>query len=273
MPISIPTRRKLLRDIKLENCVEPHAGLWLDKFIEEQRRENKEARRDLVGNVAAISIFDSYRNCYDRWKMGLDSLEAAGYALALRKAKVDGRMILGTGNESVLETAVTLHRTYGVPYIPGSALKGLSANFARHHCGSDWARDSDNYRIVFGNTAESGCIVFFDALYLFESGARPLRSDVLTPHHRAYYSRTKIEGRLQPPADWDDPNPVHFLSATGSYLIALAASAGGEKWLAAVMTILATALKNQGIGAKTSSGYGRLSLEAVEDGRADQKRA
>jgi CRISPR-associated protein Cmr6 len=259
MPVSIPTRRKLLRDVKLKDCVEPHTGLWLDKFIEEQRRENKEARRDLVRDVAAISIFDSYQNCYDRWKTSLDSLKAAGYALAFRKAKAEGRMVLGTGNESVLETAVTLHRTYGVPYIPGSALKGLSANFARHHCGPDWNRASNNYRIVFGNTAESGCVVFFDALYVLEPGASPLRSDVLTPHHHAYYSG-KIDGKLQPPADWDDPNPVHFLSATGSYLIALAASAGGEKWLEAVITILETALKHQGVGAKTSSGYGRMTF-------------
>ena len=35
------------------------------------------------------------------------------------------RMVVGLGNESVYETSMTLHHIYGIPYIPGSALKGI----------------------------------------------------------------------------------------------------------------------------------------------------
>ncbi len=251
------TRRKSLREIKLNNSTEPNAGLWLDKFIVEQDKRKKEARREFVREVSEISVFKDYNEFYTRWTTTLGAFQNLGYAIRSGKAIVQGRMVVGTGSESVLETAVTLHRTYGIPYIPGSALKGLTASFARQHCGSDWIKTSENYMTVFGNTAESGCIAFFDALYVAEDGAsrNPLKRDVLTPHHREYYMGS------QPPADWDDPNPVHFLSATGSYLIAIAASAGGNEWVKAVWEILRTALAELGVGAKTSSGYGRMLLQ------------
>lgn len=260
-----PTRRRSLRGIARKHCSEPHAGLWLDRFIVEQDKRNKEARKTLVLEVAGISAPDCYQDVYKRWFETLESFAHAGYAILRVKAEVTGRIVLGIGNEGVLETAVTLHRTYGVPYIPGSALKGLAANFARQYCGSDWKKESANYNVVFGDTEGSGCVVFFDAFLVAErSGSEntwrnPLHRDVLTPHHSGYYSGKKdTDGKLLPPADWDDPNPVHFLSATGTYLMAIAASSGGEGWLEAVMEILKNALKELGIGAKTSSGYGRM---------------
>ncbi len=39
--------------------------------------------------------------------------------------KLDGRMVHGLGIESVYETSLTLHQTYGIPYIPASSIKGL----------------------------------------------------------------------------------------------------------------------------------------------------
>ncbi len=85
--------------------------------------------------------------------------------------------------------------------------------------------------------------------------------DVITVHHPGYY-----QNNGNAPADWDSPNPVAFLSATGSYLIALAApelaSPQREQWIERTFSILEHALATMGIGAKTSSGYGRMTLEA-----------
>ena len=39
--------------------------------------------------------------------------------------KPEWRFIVGLGNESIYETSLTLHHTYGIPYIPGSAIKGV----------------------------------------------------------------------------------------------------------------------------------------------------
>jgi len=43
--------------------------------------------------------------------------------------KPDWRLIVGLGNESVYETSMTLHHIYGIPYIPGSAIKGVTGRY------------------------------------------------------------------------------------------------------------------------------------------------
>src|SRR5205807_904220 len=118
------------------------------------------------------------------------------------------------------------------------------------------------YCFIFGDTDEAGVIVFLDALYEPGTGhgERALHPDIITVHHQQYY-----QGTENAPADWDSPIPVLLLSATGTYLIALAAPdlpAGEqrEQWINDTFELLGLALKHQGIGAKTSSGYGRMKL-------------
>ncbi|MBK8230634.1 MAG: type III-B CRISPR module RAMP protein Cmr6 [Candidatus Eisenbacteria bacterium] len=176
-----------------------------------------------------------------------------------------------------------LHHTYGVPVIPGSALKGLAANYARIHLDhTSWHKPkkedpSDvgaSYRALFGDTTEAGCVIFHDALWIPDSEDKdkdklPLDLDVMTVHHREYYG---THGQ-KPPADSDDPNPVSFVTARGTYLIALE---GPSDWTDAAMSILKRALAEEGIGAKTAAGYGRLDLtynSPAEKAREAEKRA
>ncbi len=176
----------------------------------------------------------------------------------LAEAKVEGRLAIGLGDDGVLETSITLHHTYGVPYLRGSALKGLAAAFARNRIGGMWAKNSPAYKAVFGETDDAGYVTFHDALYVPGSGhnRQALYADIMTVHHKDYYGSGN-----KPPADWDEPTPVPFLSATGEYLIALSAPENCEEWLKAAFGILKLALAEEGIGAKTSSGYGRMKLE------------
>lgn len=253
------TRREDLCGISPEATT--NAGLWLDKFIVNQTRADKESRRKLVKEVAGIDEpedYDGYEHFYKQWEANLKRFGAI-----CRKAEVLGRMVVGLGDESVLETSITLHHTYGVPYIPGSALKGLAAIFADQHAGNAWKKGSPAHAAVFGTSDAAGYITFFDALLVPRSGAgsqrKPLHADIITVHHEEYY-----QGKGgAPPADWDDPNPIPFLSATGKYLIALAAPKDCEEWIASAFKILAEALRYEGVGAKTSSGYGRMKLESM----------
>jgi len=43
--------------------------------------------------------------------------------------KTISRLIIGQGQQTPLEVGVTIHHTYGIPYIPGSALKGLTRHY------------------------------------------------------------------------------------------------------------------------------------------------
>ncbi|MBO0800935.1 MAG: type III-B CRISPR module RAMP protein Cmr6 [Blastocatellia bacterium] len=266
----IERRRNHLAEV--EPTASSNAGLWLDKYLcgENQRaksRKGKTVKAQLVEEAAAIIEIPLYRDFFDQWKKALTINETK-----LAKAKVEGRLAIGLGDDGVLETSITLHHTYGVPYIRGSALKGLAAAFARNRIGGRWKAEgyrsgkweevSQAYKIVFGETDDAGYVIFHDALYVPGSGAKgkALHADIITVHHSKYYSDAKEN--VVPPADWDEPIPVPFLSATGSYLIALSAPNGCEDWRDAAFDILRLALAEEGIGAKTSSGYGRMKLEA-----------
>jgi CRISPR-associated protein Cmr6 len=267
----IQSRRKALRG--LQPSSHAHAGLWLDKYIAGQLQPDEKIERDtetpqhrLVREVSQLAEPAEYRSFYNRWKSAL-----AEHTRFMGEAKVRGRMIVDIGAESVLETSVALHHTYGVPYIPGSALKGLAASFARQYLDSQqWGAESYSYKKLFGTTEEAGHITFYDALYKPGSGVvgRALHPDVLTVHHPKYYQQTPGPHADIPPAEWDSPTPVPFLTATGSYLVALSAPEGWEEWVTAAFNMLSLALATMGVGAKTSSGYGRMALQLMVDSTA-----
>jgi len=289
-----PARRDGRRRIISPDTPEPrgtHAKLWLDKYSSAQEKkdnpqeratiqqanstqdENKNSRSQLVCEVSTLPIPPIYEEFYHQWvqKLGM-------FGAFYHEARAKGRMILGLGAESVLETSITLHHTFGVPYIPGSALKGLAASYLRWQFGEKWQEDCtkrQQYKILFGDTDDAGYIIFFDALYIPSKKHKgcALQRDVITVHHPDYYKEAKIatyrenSNKLAVPADWDNPNPVSFLSATGYYLIALAAPdlKESEPWINATFDILNEALQHWGIGAKTSSGYGRMELDPKEE--------
>jgi CRISPR-associated protein Cmr6 len=233
-----------------------HPGLWLDKYISGYARPatGETPQAAVIREVCAIPEPDGYDLFYRRWEQSIRQVER----VQVRYARALGRLAVGLGAESVLETSIALHRTYGLPYIPGSALKGLAAAYAHQRLDDErWRKGGDAHRVMFGTTAQAGYVTFFDALYTPRSGhdGRALWPDVITVHHPDYYQRSG--GNLQPPADWDSPTPVPFVTATGSYFVALA---GPPAWVEAALGMLEGALRDMGVGAKTSSGYGRMSL-------------
>lgn len=255
------SRRNCLANLGLQEESTTNAGLWLDKFIHNQAEDDKKSRRSLVDDVAGIKEPGEYSRWFKRWKDALHS-----YGAQCREAEVLGRMAVGLGEESVLKTSVALHHTYGVPYIPGSAIKGMAASFARQYLGDKWQVGASAYKTVFGDTENAGYFIFFDALPL--PGTGHLYPDVITVHHKDYYQKGNM-----PPVDWDNPSPVPFLSAAGKYLVAVA---GPAAWTSTVFEILQYAFLELGVGAKTSSGYGRLKLKPAsiiadkDQERADQ---
>ena len=256
-------RRKSLNKVTPDMC--DNSSLWFHKYDHPDRSPGQSERTDDGILSVMIPVPDEYASFYDFWKRLLKEDQGA----CLFEGKVLGRMAVGMGNESVFENSITLHRTYGVPYIPGSALKGLTAHYARNHL-DGMEKTSEIYEAVFGSGDNAGFVTFFDALYIPGSSKNidnngkdlPLKNDIITPHHQEYNSGNKTKkGDVIPPAEYDDPVPIPFISSVGSYLIAIA---GPEKLVFFVSEIMKMALKEEGIGSKTSSGYGRINLSSSE---------
>lgn len=248
---------------ELPGCA--NASLVMDKYLRVPVREDehkKNARRELHQAVQE-SIDRSeevYKAAFDRYKNSTPGPCKAGDCKT-----VEGlRLIIGIGNENVLETGLTLHHTYGTPIIPGTALKGL----ASHYCDQVWGagdgkfkRGEEYHRAIFGTSDDSGHFIFHDAWITPETMKRSLRRDVMTPHHMEYYSG-EDKGQAAP-TDFDDPNPITFLSIVGTFHVAVSCDvqgAEGDKWADLAFRLLTDALREWGIGGKTSAGYGRLTI-------------
>ncbi len=228
-------------------------GLLLDYYLEEAGDSNK--KRELLNlTIRALGqCKDVYTPAFDRWVKYTQQCES-------QDMKVKGRLIVGLGGKTVLETGITLHHTYGTPIIPGSALKGL----ASHYCHRVWGAKGEQYhKIIFGTTDDSGYIVFHDAWIkpeFLDGSNNGLVLDIMTPHHGDYYGAAEDDDS-KAPTDFDDPNPIAFLSVTGSFRIAVSCEAPGQEgkdWAKVALGLLTEALRWWGAGGKTNAGYGRL---------------
>ena len=165
------------------------------------------------------------------------------------------------------ETSLALHGTYGIPILPGSALKGLAARACE---------DPARRAVLFGTprppgeeqavtaAARQGAVTFLDAL---PAGRPvPLVHDVMTPHAGPYYARG------EPPAEYWEPVPVDFLAVGKGAEFLVYLLGRDEADVAEAAGLLSEALRDLGFGAKTAAGYGYadtrlLSPSGVPGGR------
>lgn len=254
--------RQALQNLSHAPNLMPNAALVLDQGLRSFSKQDEDAKRDLVNEVAAIDVRvgHAYEAHYKRWEATLPLLAEEGMVTQLRSARATSRMVVGLGGKGLLEAGLTLHHTYGVPYLPGSALKGLASSFAAQKLGGAWAKGGEAHTALFGTTEASGLVVFHDALLQPNPNQRkPLLPDVLTVHHPDYYQ----DGGKLPPADWDSPNPVPFLTVSPNTSFKLALTGPEGDWLKAAWEILGWALRDYGVGGKTSAGYGRLKVDGT----------
>ena len=141
----------------------------------------------------------------------------------------DTPLVCGLGTAHVLETALTLHHIWGVPYIPGSSLKGVCRqvafwklvegksipeneleNFQKKFYG-ELAIDNEDmlvYQLLFGAQDFKGLLLFLD-VYPECNNEKIFKLDIMNPHYSKYYGDST--GRT-PPGDWENPTPIFFLT-------------------------------------------------------------
>ena len=163
------------------------------------------------------------------------SLEKYGYKNLFEmegclKLKTASRLIVGLGSGHVLETSLTLHHIFGIPYIPASALKGVVRRVSFWEIAEKENKKTDNdienlqkqlydseisssdskdilkHKLLFGTQGFKGLLVFLDAFPEIQNNQDIFELDVMTPHYSNYYTKG------EPPGDWENPKPITFLT-------------------------------------------------------------
>jgi CRISPR-associated protein Cmr6 len=93
---------------------------WLDARLQPDRCLDKD-------------LFQAFRK---RWE------QLVGKWILIRSRS---RLVIGLGGKGTLEMGLTLHRNYGFPYIPGSALKGLTRAAALYELAAKWGIPTVDY--------------------------------------------------------------------------------------------------------------------------------
>ena len=181
-------------------------------------------------------------------------------------ARLEARMIVNQAGGVLENAGLCLHRHFGYPFIPGSAVKGI----ARHAAWSEWnaaqdedARQRSARRVadVFGYpTGDPGLDHYLTSIHhdvrkqgaiAFLPGVPAQRvslvSEILTPHGGN---------------DWTDPVPSPFpaVEKGAEFRFTIVPLRNGGRQLAEeALRFLKTGLVRNGCGAKTRAGYGWFS--------------
>lgn len=249
-----------------------HSGLWFERFFDRFQKtsgewvvpkpnQDQDAKRDWIHTVSGAVGDDAQLEAYQsRQSKLLQNIKGR-----CERYTNDWHFVTGMGNPHPVENGLTWHRTLGVPYLTGAAVKGLIRAWVE---GNEDSLTIDEQKarlkLWFGSEAkgdiaeQAGGFIFFDAI----PNQRPwLMCDIMTPHMGDWY----IEGHKGDPsklnaipADWHEPVPVPFLVIKRTNLIFAIAprQANLIAELDAVFTALTNALNWLGAGGKTAAGYG-----------------
>ncbi len=276
-------------------CGDSHAGLCYEAAapvgMSDGRAEDS-LKSEWLDAIAEIHLPDGYAAWFkQRWRK---TMEQECY---VAECVATSPLLVGSGNASGCDVGLHLHHTWGVPVVPGSAVKGMLSHYLDAVYGPDPEHDEvppasaehptperarfrrgsrklaippgDWQRILFGSadfkeaSASAGHVVFHDMLPVppddSTSRSAMLARDVLTPHHGDYYQKNSAAN------DYEDPTPVPFLSVPpqSRYLLAV----GGQRaWAEFAIQQLAAAVSEWGLGGKTAAGYGRMVLRGEING-------
>ncbi len=252
-------RVPLYRGVEIPSLPEGgNAGLWYDKFchawdipspLDGKKRQGdlKVDKKEWIDTVAGRGnkhgTSRELKHRSERQRKITESLK--GRYLDLETA---GPFVTGLGRQHPVENGFLWHHTLGVPYLPGSSVKGMVRAWAEH-----WEEtEEENRQRIVGSQSRAGEVTFFDAL---PTQPVSLKADVLTPHYGDYYHGSKL------PGDWISPVPILFLvvGEGNSFRFAVAPrSDRARTHCEMACDWLQSALEWIGAGAKTAVGYGRF---------------
>jgi CRISPR type III-B/RAMP module RAMP protein Cmr6 len=215
----------------------------LGKFVDH-------ASGDLIVKTMSV-VKDQYLKNFFVYQQ---SLEKQGYFVKCFELELAAPLVIGLGIQHVLEIGFMFHRSYGIPYIPGSSLKGLTKSYLS-------AVNKENLNQIFGQEKKegdsgfSGNVVFWDSFPTNWFSKNFLEEDIMTPHFGDYYTQQKL------PTTNMAVIPISFLRIKQGtcWNFRVSSRLPGQEYQSLVEQAkgyLEEALKETGLGAKTALGYG-----------------
>ncbi len=225
----------------------------------------------------------------DRQTALANALAASGQLLRL-EAKSVAPFSTGLGNEHPLENGFAFLNPYGLPYLPGSGVKGVLRQAARElRDGFNGVKQQDGWTndvitALFGREGDEGdtgtdhqrgALSFWDVIPQLAGDS--LKVEVMTPHQSHYYQNGAT------PHESGSPNPINFLAVPPDsgfafhvqcnrpFLRRLAPElVERNRWQTLIRSALEHAFEWLGFGAKTAVGYGAMQIDkAAERARED----
>lgn len=255
-------RNNLKPLIQLSILNSAHVGLLMQRGLSCWETNDKVEKAKLVERISEIKAPDFYELAFDRW-FQLTQSENFSYVAA----KVDGRLFTGLALGGTLETGMTTHHTYGTPLIAGSSIKGATRAYAE-----SIDLPAELIKILFGSGNDqdddsdktAGSFVWHDAWWIPRDKSITLfTKEVITVHEQGYYSETTNVAN-----GTESPVPNLQIGIQGEFYFVFE---GDPNWARYVADLVAAMLEEQGLGAKTSSGYGYFVREPKLDNHIKRK--
>ncbi|MBP7569106.1 MAG: type III-B CRISPR module RAMP protein Cmr6 [Acidobacteria bacterium] len=114
--------RQILRSVGTPDHVALAYDAWAP--VGDDGKVPDEERAIWLLALANLAVAPDYSRSFQRWRTSFSAPGDRVFELVLAS-----RLLVGHGNSSAVDVGITLHHTWGVPVIPGSALKGLLAHY------------------------------------------------------------------------------------------------------------------------------------------------
>lgn len=267
-------------------------SLWFSKFIpfnnerdwkpsdgsgnekERQKYYQEQYQRMRASNSVRKNL-ECMHQMLDEFAMNLVHQSTVPVGYLIIRAELRTPMLIGVGLQHPSENGFLFHHKLGVPYIPASSLKGLMRFAWELQLIDEWDEveslpvrklngvevldeedDKTGMPYLFGRggsinrEALRGHLIFLDGLPL---DPPDLKRDITTVHFKGYYGS---KGEI-PPVENEEPNPVSFLAVReGSIFVFRCIVPEEGNWKEQIRKVFEKALKEEGVGAKKSLGYG-----------------
>ncbi len=277
----------------------PLAGLW--------------AKNDFAANKAWIDIctlgkgdMALMHGLSKRQTQSAQSI-AAAQCLSINATAI-APFTTGLGNEHPLENGFSFLNPYGLPYLPGSGVKGVLRQAASELASGQWGETcwSADKRHLYQRSNGKTQLQMSDADVLFgmesaDSDSEHLRGvlsfwdvipqikgdkllvEIMTPHQSHYY-QNKAHAGSNSPHESGSPTPISFLTVPPEsgftfhvvcdlprlQLLAPKLS-DNDRWKDLLTEAFEHAFAWLGFGAKTAVGYGAMARDSKAEAKAQQE--